>query len=127
FVRERHAPIDARGRPAAGFDAKRTMTTRAHFWCTMLARLPLPMWRCRNRCLCFLVGEMPTDPTLFDGAVVFTSRAPVQRYTRTGVFVCVRTLFVTLPSTIADSPPRPCDPMTMRSQPLSEAAAIMAS
>jgi inner membrane component-like transport protein len=50
----------------------------------------------------------------------------LQRYTKTGVFVCVRTLFVTLPSTIAESPPRPCDPMTMRSQRLSEAAAIMA-
>ena len=55
-----------------------------------------------------------------------TSRPRIQRYTKTGVFVCVRTLFVTLPSTTADSPPRPCDAMTMRSQPLSEAAAIMA-
>src|SRR5262249_13779025 len=55
-----------------------------------------------------------------------TSRPRIQRYTKMGVFVCVRTLFVTLPSTTADSPPRPCDAMTMRSQPLSEAAAIMA-
>src|SRR5688500_14156300 len=30
----------------------------------------------------------------------------IQRYTKTGIFVCVRTLFVTLPSTTADSPPR---------------------
>jgi len=55
-----------------------------------------------------------------------TPRPRIQRYTKTGVFVCVRTLVVTLPSTTAASPPRPCDPMTMRSQPLSEAAAIMA-
>ena len=32
--------------------------------------------------------------------------------------MCVSTLFVTLPSTTADSPLRPCDAMTMRSQPL---------
>src|SRR5262249_1325660 len=38
-----------------------------------------------------------------------TSRPRVQRYTKTGVFVCVRTLFVTLPSTTAESPPRPGD------------------
>jgi hypothetical protein len=50
----------------------------------------------------------------------------IHRYTKTGVFVCVSTLLVTLPSTTADSPPRPCDPMTMRSLPRSEAAAIMA-
>ena len=53
-------------------------------------------------------------------------RPCIQRYTKTGIFVCVRTLFVTLPSTTADSPPRPCDVMAIRSQPLSEAAAIMA-
>ena len=52
-----------------------------------------------------------------------TSRPRIQRYTKTGVFVCVKTLFVTLPSTTADSPPRPCDAMTMRSQPRSAAAA----
>src|SRR5262249_32400527 len=60
----------------------------------------------------------PADPK--------TSRPRIQRYTKPGVLVCVRTLFVTLPSTTADSPPRPCDAMTMRSQPLSEVAAIMA-
>src|SRR5262249_21374802 len=36
------------------------------------------------------------------GAIVFTSRPRIQRYTRTGVFVWVRTLFVTLPSTTAE-------------------------
>ena len=74
-----------------------------------------------GRLLCVLLkrfGAMSADPKR-------PARA-FQRYTKTGVFVCVRTLFVTLPSTIAESPPRPCDPMTMRSQPLSEAAAIMA-
>src|SRR5262245_53640348 len=59
------------------------------------------------------------------GALVFASRPRVQRYTKTGVFACVRTLFVTLPSTTAASPPRPCDAMAMRSQPLSEAAETM--
>ena len=38
--------------------------------------------------------------------------------------MCVSTLFVTLPSTTAERPLRPCDDMTMRSQPLSLAAAI---
>src|SRR5262245_23854577 len=74
----------------------------------------------RSRLLCVLLirfGAVSADPT---------SRPRIQRYTKTGVFVCVSTLFVTLPSTTAASPPRPCDPMTMRSQPLSEAAAIMA-
>jgi hypothetical protein len=69
--------------------------------------------------LCVLLvwfGAVSADP----------KRSRIQRYTKTGVFVCVRTLVVTLPSTTAASPPRPCDPMTMRSQPLSEAAAIMA-
>jgi hypothetical protein len=63
-------------------------------------------------------GAVSADPE--------TSRPRIQRYTKTGIFVCVRTLFVTLPSTTADSPPRPCDAMAMRSQPLSEAAATMA-
>src|SRR5215831_8010008 len=66
-----------------------------------------------GRLLCVLLkrfGAMSADPKR-------PARA-FQRYTKTGVFVCVRTLFVTLPSTIAESPPRPCDPMTMRSQPL---------
>jgi len=64
-----------------------------------------------GRLLCVLLirfGVVSADPT---------PRPRIQRYTKTGVFVCVRTLFVTLPSTTADSPPRPCDPMTMRSQP----------
>src|SRR5262249_38277877 len=79
-----------------------------------------------HRCLCGPFGEMLIGTTSLGGAVVFTSRARIQRYTKTGVFVCVRTLFVTLPSTTAESPLRPCDDMTMRSQPLSEAVAIMA-
>jgi GNAT superfamily N-acetyltransferase len=49
-----------------------------------------------------------------------------QRHTNTGVFVFVSTLFVTLPRTIADSPLRPCDAITIRSQPLSVAVAMMA-
>ena len=81
---------------------------------------------CGSDVFAFCVGEMLTGTTSFGGAVVFTSRPRIQRYTKTGVFVCVRTLFVTLPSTTAESPPRPCDAMTMRSQSLSEAAAIMA-
>ena len=46
--------------------------------------------------------------------------------TSTGVFACVSTLFVTLPIRSMESPPRPCDDITMRSQPLSSAAAMMA-
>jgi len=99
---------------------------------TLLDReCPHQVLRCRrgtqwHRCLCGPFGEMLIGTTSLGGAVVFTSRARIQRYTKTGVFVCVRTLFVTLPSTTAESPLRPCDDMTMRSQPLSEAVAIMA-
>src|SRR5215211_4522486 len=49
-----------------------------------------------------------------------------QRQTRTGMLVWVRTLLVVLPSRIAESPPRPCDAMTMTSQPLSTAVAMIA-
>jgi len=51
--------------------------------------------------------------TLLDDLVAALFR--IQRYTKMGVFVCVRTLFVTLLSTTAESPPRPCDAMTMTS------------
>ena len=50
-----------------------------------------------------------------------------QWQTRTGIFVCVSTLVVTLPSTIAAIPLLPCEAMTMRSQPLCLAASMMAS
>jgi hypothetical protein len=41
--------------------------------------------------------------------------------------VCVSTLVVTLPSTIAAIPLLPCEAMTMRSQPLCWAVSMMAS
>jgi Histidine kinase-, DNA gyrase B-, and HSP90-like ATPase len=37
------------------------------------------------------------------------------RWTSTGILQCVRTLIVSLPSTIADMPWRPCEAMTIRS------------
>src|SRR5215471_18298276 len=50
-----------------------------------------------------------------------------QWQTRTGICVCVSTLVVTLPSTIAAIPLLPCEAMTMRSQPLCLAVSMIAS
>ena len=49
-----------------------------------------------------------------------------QRQTRTGMLVWVSTLLVVLPSKIAEIPPRPCEAMTITSQPLSTAVAMIA-
>ena len=74
-----------------------------------------------------LLCELVSARSWHEALLALRHARAFQRYTKTGVFVCVRTLFVTLPSTTAESPPRPCDAMTMRSQFLSEAVAIMAS
>jgi len=88
----------------SAYDPKLTIMTGAYFWWPVLSAVNMALSAQMSLC-----------------------HAPrIQRYTKTGVFVCVRTLFVTLPSTTAESPPRPCDAMTMRSQPLSAAVAIMA-
>ena len=47
------------------------------------------------------------------------------RTTSTGMALCVNTLTVSLPSTMAEIPRRPCEAMTMRSQPFCVAVSIM--
>jgi hypothetical protein len=64
----------------------------------------------------------PSPARLFDPS----SGLHIHWQTSTGVFACVSTLFVTLPIRSMESPLRPCDDITMRSQPLSSAAAMMA-
>jgi len=51
---------------------------------------------------------------------------PPYRWTRTGILECVRTLTVSLPRTIAAMPRRPCEAITMRSQPFDSAVSIIA-
>lgn len=48
------------------------------------------------------------------------------RKTRTGMVLCVSTLTVSLPSTIAEIPRRPCEAMTIRSHNLRAAVSMMA-
>ena len=48
------------------------------------------------------------------------------RQTSTGIVLCVRTLVVSLPSTRAETPLRPCDAMQIRSHCLSRAVAMIA-
>jgi hypothetical protein len=47
------------------------------------------------------------------------------RTTSTGMALCVNTLTVSLPSTTAEIPRRPCEAMTTRSQPFCVAVSIM--
>ena len=49
-----------------------------------------------------------------------------QRWTSTGILQCVRTLTVSLPRTIAEMPWRPCEAMTIRSQPFDSAVSRIA-
>ena len=49
-----------------------------------------------------------------------------QRWTSTGILPCVRTLTVSLPRTIAEMPWRPCEAMTIRSQPFNSAVSRIA-
>lgn len=50
-----------------------------------------------------------------------------ERWTSTGMLLCVRTFTVSLPRTIADIPRRPCEAMTMRSQLLPSAVSMIAA
>jgi hypothetical protein len=56
----------------------------------------------------------------------FAQSTPNQ-ITRVGIDVCVSTFVVTLPSTTAPIPLRPCEAITMRSQSLSLAVATIAA
>ena len=49
------------------------------------------------------------------------------RQTSTGILLCVSTLVVSLPSTSADIPLRPCDAMKIRSHPFCFAVSMIAS
>ena len=48
------------------------------------------------------------------------------RWTSTGILECVSTLTVSLPRTIAEMPWRPCEAMTIRSQPFDSAVSMIA-
>ena len=48
------------------------------------------------------------------------------RYTNTGMFVWVRTFFVSLPISIPVKPRQPCDAMTIKSHPLDVAVSMIA-
>ncbi len=48
-----------------------------------------------------------------------------QRYTSTGIFECVSTLTVSLPSTTAETPRRPCEAITIKSHPRAKAASMI--
>jgi hypothetical protein len=48
------------------------------------------------------------------------------RWTSTGILECVSTLTVSLPRTIAAMPRRPCEAITMRSQPFDSAVSMIA-
>ena len=52
--------------------------------------------------------------------------AIAQRWTSTGILQWVRTLTVSLPRTIAEMPWRPCEAMTIRSQPFDSAVSMIA-
>ena len=53
-------------------------------------------------------------------------RAPHYRYTSTGIVVCVRTFCVSLPSSMACIPRRPCEAIMIKSQPRATAVSMMA-
>ena len=54
------------------------------------------------------------------------ARHEAHRWTSTGILECVRTLTVSLPRTIAEMPWRPCEAMTIRSQPFDSAVSMIA-
>ena len=62
------------------------------------------------------------DPTSLPAPVCVDCRT-----TRTGIWLCVSTFWVSLPSNKARRPPLPCDAMTMRSQFRCAATLIIAS
>src|SRR6516165_381540 len=55
-----------------------------------------------------------------------TLRVAHQRYTSTGIVLWVSTLTVSLPSTMAETPRRPCEAMTIASHPCFFAVSIIA-
>jgi hypothetical protein len=55
-----------------------------------------------------------------------SSSSAHHRWTSTGIFECVSTLTVSLPRTIAEMPRRPCEAMTIRSQPFDTAVSMIA-
>ena len=59
--------------------------------------------------------------------LLWVSTQVQERWTSTGMLLCVRTFTVSLPRTIADIPRRPCEAMTMRSQPLPSAVSMIAA
>ena len=52
--------------------------------------------------------------------VLWSSRSAHHRWTSTEILQCVSTLTVSLPRTIAEMPWRPCEAMTIRSQPFDD-------
>ena len=79
-------------------------------------------------------GSEPDQDTVACSNAAFVSltaccsRVPSlgSRYTNTGIDEWVRTLTVWLPSIAAESPRRPCDAITTRSQPFASAAWMIA-
>jgi hypothetical protein len=75
------------------------------------------------------------DPTRWPSRVTAMNTLPAprarhpprQRYTSTGILVCVSTLFVSLPITRAAIPRRPWEAMKITSQPGSVAVLIISS
>jgi hypothetical protein len=58
--------------------------------------------------------------------VLWSSRSAHHRWTSTGILQCVSTLNVSLPRTIAEMPRRPCEAMTIRSQPFDSVVSMIA-
>jgi hypothetical protein len=78
-----------------------------------------------------LIGATPSLASGSRTLVLESTQRPVvyllaQRWTRTGILQCVSTLTVSLPSTSAEMPWRPCEAMTMRSQPFDPAVSMIA-
>jgi hypothetical protein len=65
-------------------------------------------------------GQSPTQKDALSG------EEHPQRYTSTGIFECVSTLTVSLPSTTAETPRCPCEAITIKSHFLAVAASMIA-
>jgi hypothetical protein len=73
-----------------------------------------------------LIDHGGRTAALGDHQLAASHRFLRHRCTRTGILRCVSTLTVSLPRTIAEMPRRPCEAMTIRSQPFPSAASIIA-
>ena len=94
-------PADARRQlvvPACGHFSLFPWRRLAHPRSTGGAGLHGPIWPHRDRALSLTPSESLDHPDI----------------TRTGSLLCVRTLFVSLPSTTAETPALPCEAMTIR-------------